>query len=152
MSLAHFSVVKNVSSLVDSDIFFPHARAQDGHRPEIMRSQPSMAILKLLSFGQTDVLGFRFVESPERDVLEAALRLLQDMGAVSAAPRGGLTDIGRVMSKVWHGSRHGTRARGQCLAFPSSFMSRYHATFACIHTLAFFSSCRLSTRSRTIRV
>jgi hypothetical protein len=71
----------------------------DGSRPEIMRSQPSMAVLKLLSFGTADVTTFRFVESPGQDVIAGALDFLTQLGAHDPAARG-LTALGRLMSQL----------------------------------------------------
>lgn len=65
--------------------------------PEVRRSELSGAVLQLLAFGEHDPAAFPWFERPRSDALEAALLLLDFLGATQ---EGSLTELGRRMSDL----------------------------------------------------
>jgi ATP-dependent helicase HrpB len=63
--------------------------------PEVMRTDLSESVLALAAAGVTDRHRFPFFQPPPPAALDAAERLLSDLGALDAA--GGLSDVGRRM-------------------------------------------------------
>ena len=65
--------------------------------PEILRVTLASTVLKLYEFGVTDVLGFEFVEEPDRVTLEVAEKSLKFLGAIED---GHLTELGKKMAAL----------------------------------------------------
>jgi ATP-dependent helicase HrpB len=63
--------------------------------PEVRRLDLSEVVLTLKASGVTDVRAFRWLEAPDPKGLESALRVLHDLGALTAD--GALTETGRRM-------------------------------------------------------
>ncbi len=66
--------------------------------PEIVRSELSSVVLKMLSLGITDVEEFEFIDSPPKQALHNALETLRALGAVDADNT--LTDVGQQLAKL----------------------------------------------------
>ncbi len=73
------------------------ARLEARREPEIRRADLSGALLQLLSFGETDLENFPWFEAPRPHTLEAALALLQRLGALQD---GRLTALGSSMAAI----------------------------------------------------
>ena len=65
--------------------------------PEILRVTLASTVLKLYEFGVRDVVGFNFVEEPDRATLEAAVESLAFLGAIQD---GYLTELGKKMAAL----------------------------------------------------
>lgn len=70
---------------------------RDFEMPEIARVELSEAALQLLAWGESDVRAFPWYEPPPAAALDAALELLQELGATDER---GLTDDGRRMARL----------------------------------------------------
>ena len=66
-------------------------------KPEIFRVHLGQALLKLMELGISNPLQFKFVESPSVDALNAAMKVLCEIGAVE---NGCLTDLGHKVAKL----------------------------------------------------
>lgn len=66
--------------------------------PEIQRCNLSSVVLQILALGIKNVLTFDFMDPPPKESLEAALKQLQLLGAVSKERNMQLTNIGREMA------------------------------------------------------
>ena len=65
--------------------------------PEILRVTLASTVLKLYEFGVTDIVGFNFVEEPDRATLKAAVESLEFQGAIKD---GYLTEVGKKMAAM----------------------------------------------------
>jgi ATP-dependent helicase HrpB len=65
--------------------------------PEIRRVDLAGAVLHLLCLGETDLLGFPWLEPPREATVTGALALLRRLGALD---EGGVTDLGRAMVRL----------------------------------------------------
>ena len=63
--------------------------------PEILRVHLGQALLKLMEIGIADPLSFDFVQSPSKDALQSAMKILTDLKAVNDL---GITDLGKRMA------------------------------------------------------
>ncbi len=73
-----------------------HARRPARELPEILRMDLSETLLALKAAGVRDLKTFRWIDRPDPVVVERALRLLEDLGAI-AEETGAITSIGRRM-------------------------------------------------------
>jgi len=74
-----------------------HARRLGHIAPELLRTDIAETVLTLKSLGVEDAAGFDWVTRPQDSALEAAEKMLINLGAVDAA--GQLTEIGRQMAR-----------------------------------------------------
>lgn len=69
--------------------------------PEIQRISLDFAMLKLIQFGIQDVKGFDYIDKPEEEALDVALRNLKEIGALNL--KGGQLEVtweGRFMMEI----------------------------------------------------
>lgn len=82
-----------------SSINFPAHRMAEFTVPEILRSDPSSAVLSLLAMNITDILSLRFIDSPNKLSIVLALKDLAMLGAIDPDTLQ-VTAIGRAMSQT----------------------------------------------------
>ena len=74
-----------------------HAALPERETPEIARVDLAGPALQLLSWGEPDLAAFDWFEAPDPAALEAALRLLRQLGALDGH---GVTALGRTMARL----------------------------------------------------
>eukprot|EP01054_Gregarina_sp_Poly1_P000793 Gregarina_sp_Poly_1__792@NODE_118_length_13642_cov_140_527956_g105_i0_p2_GENE_NODE_118_length_13642_cov_140_527956_g105_i0NODE_118_length_13642_cov_140_527956_g105_i0_p2_ORF_typecomplete_len830_score94_12Flavi_DEAD/PF07652_14/1_5e17DEAD/PF00270_29/6_7e14HA2/PF04408_23/3_6e12Helicase_C/PF00271_31/2_7e10Helicase_C/PF00271_31/9e03AAA_19/PF13245_6/6_4e07AAA_22/PF13401_6/8_3e06AAA_22/PF13401_6/2_8e03AAA_30/PF13604_6/0_00083ResIII/PF04851_15/0_021AAA_11/PF13086_6/0_093AAA_11/PF13086_6/2_8e03AAA_5/PF07 len=67
--------------------------------PEILRTDPSAAVLNLLAMNITDILSLEFIDTPSKLSIALALKELATLGAIDPSTLF-VTDIGRAMSQT----------------------------------------------------
>ncbi|MCY2973153.1 MAG: helicase-related protein [Planctomycetota bacterium] len=65
--------------------------------PEIRRVDLASAVLQLLAWGQRDVMSFPWLTTPRTEAIEAALNLLERIGAIKA---GSITRLGQSIARL----------------------------------------------------
>lgn len=72
--------------------------------PEILRTNLASVILQMTSIGLGDISGFPFVEAPDKRNIQDGVRLLEELGALSAHPNSEkgyqLTQMGRQLAQL----------------------------------------------------
>lgn len=67
------------------------------NQPEILQLELSECVLQLLAWGESDIKGFPWFESPPPEAIDQSLVLLDRLGAIS---EGQLTALGKQMSRL----------------------------------------------------
>jgi ATP-dependent helicase HrpA len=68
--------------------------------PEILRTNLASVILQMMALGLGDITSFPFIEPPDRRTIKDGLTLLFELGAITAAIDGQLTDLGRRLARL----------------------------------------------------
>jgi ATP-dependent helicase HrpA len=68
--------------------------------PEILRTNLASVILQMMALGLGDITSFPFIEPPDRRTIKDGLTLLFELGAITAAVDGTLTELGRRLARL----------------------------------------------------
>jgi ATP-dependent helicase HrpA len=68
--------------------------------PEILRTNLASVILQMMALGLGDITSFPFIEPPDRRTVKDGLTLLFELGAITAAVDGTLTELGRRLARL----------------------------------------------------